>query len=157
MSTTITNPTVQTVSPGLWALAWRRLRADKVAMIALAIVAAFLLTLILSATGVVASDWEQESGVSYAPPGFVGADTGVAAKVEVEAPPPENPLDPLADIIAVTGTASYAKWVNGSGALVASGVVTDDAGDGPFRLGGSSSGIVFAGGLAILGTTTLDG
>lgn len=99
MSTTITNPTVHAVSPGLWALAWRRLRADKVAMIAMGIVAAFLIALLLSATGVIASDWEQESGVSYAPPSFVGADTSAVAKVEVEAPPPENPLDPLADII----------------------------------------------------------
>ncbi|MFZ6759945.1 ABC transporter permease [Undibacterium sp. Ji50W] len=99
MSTTTTNPSVQTVSPGLWALAWRRLRADKVAMIAMGIVIAFLIALVLSATGVIASDWEQESGVSYAPPTFVGADTGTVTKAEVEAPPPDNPLDPLADII----------------------------------------------------------
>jgi peptide/nickel transport system permease protein len=86
------------VSPGLWALAWRRLRADKVAMIALSIVSAFMLILLLSGTGMIAADWEQESGVSYAPPGFVGAD-GVATKVQAEAPPPDNPLDPLADIL----------------------------------------------------------
>ena len=40
------SPTVReiphTVSPGLWALAWRRLRADRVGMVSLAIVAAFL-------------------------------------------------------------------------------------------------------------------
>ncbi|MDO8653282.1 MAG: ABC transporter permease [Undibacterium sp.] len=86
------------VSPGLWALAWRRLRADKVAMIALGIVAAFMLILILSASGLVAADWEQETGISYAPPGFVGADAASKIKVEAEAPLPENPLDPLADV-----------------------------------------------------------
>ena len=87
------------VSPGLWALAWRRLRADKVAMAAMGIVIAFLVTLILSTAGVIAGDWEQEIAVSYAPPGFVGADGGATGKVAAEAPPPENPLDPLKDII----------------------------------------------------------
>jgi len=87
------------VSPGLWALAWRRLRADKVAMIALGVVAAFLLTLILSASGIIAADWEEEIGVSYAPPGFIGADAGEKAVLKEEAPPPENPLDPLAPVL----------------------------------------------------------
>ena len=41
--------TNQPTSPGLWALAWRRLRADKVAMVSLAVVAAFLAMLLLSA------------------------------------------------------------------------------------------------------------
>ncbi|GGC74024.1 ABC transporter permease [Undibacterium terreum] len=92
--------TIQTqVSPGLWALAWRRLRADKVAMTAMGIVIAFLIILLLSATGVIASDWEQEVAVSYAPPGFIGADAAATGKVAAEAPPPENPLDPLKDII----------------------------------------------------------
>lgn len=58
---------------GLWTLAWRRLRADRVAMLSLAVVAAFLLMLALSAGGVIAADWEDEVGVNYAPPGFVGA------------------------------------------------------------------------------------
>jgi peptide/nickel transport system permease protein len=34
------------VSPGLWALAWRRLRSDRVAMVSLAIVAAFLVMIV---------------------------------------------------------------------------------------------------------------
>ena len=62
------------VSPGLWALAWRRLRADGVAMVSLAIVAAFLLLMVLSGTGLIAKDWSREVGVNYAPPSFVGAD-----------------------------------------------------------------------------------
>ncbi|HSY28826.1 MAG TPA: ABC transporter permease [Burkholderiaceae bacterium] len=91
------------VSPGLWTLAWRRLRADKVAMFAMTVVLLFLLLLVLSATGLVAGDWEQEVGVNYAPPTFVGAQnaeermsSGPAASAEA---PPENPLDPLKDII----------------------------------------------------------
>lgn len=93
-----------TRSPGLWALAWRRLRADHVAMLALAIVALYLITLVLSASGVVARDWEEEVGVNYAPPGFVGAQSAsdrnmLGTESVTEAPPPENPLDPLRDVI----------------------------------------------------------
>lgn len=91
------------VSPGLWALAWRRLRADKIAMGSMSIVIAFLLMLIASSTGLIASDWEDEVGVNYAPPTFMGpqtaAERGVAgAEASTEALP-ENPLDPLADVI----------------------------------------------------------
>ena len=92
------------VSPGLWALAWRRLRADRVAMLALAIVTLFLVTLVLSASGLVAANWEDEVGVNYAPPTFVGAASAADSAAlgygtAVEAPPPENPLDPLRDIL----------------------------------------------------------
>ncbi|MET3137865.1 peptide/nickel transport system permease protein [Undibacterium sp. GrIS 1.2] len=93
------NSTDQTVSPGLWALAWRRLRADKIAMIAMSVVAAFLVVLVLSASGLIASDWEQEIAMSYAPPGFIGADAVKTEAAKAEAPPPENPLDPLADVL----------------------------------------------------------
>ncbi|MFZ6689861.1 ABC transporter permease [Undibacterium sp. SXout11W] len=95
-------------SPGLWALAWRRLRTDKVAMIALAIVAAFLLTITLSSSGLIAADWEQETGVSYAPPSFTSSTDSIdsnqhgsptskhaAAQAEVT----DNPLDPIRDVI----------------------------------------------------------
>jgi peptide/nickel transport system permease protein len=93
-----------THSPGLWVLAWRRLRADTVAMVALAIVVAYLVTLALSATGLVASNWADEVGVNYAPPTFMGpqsaAERGAApAEPGLVALPPENPLDPLKDII----------------------------------------------------------
>jgi peptide/nickel transport system permease protein len=98
----MTSATVQH-SPGLWALAWRRLRTDRAAMVALAIVAAYLITLLLSATGLVAADWADEVGVNYAPPGFVGAQSaterGAATAAVREETPPENPLDPLKDIL----------------------------------------------------------
>ncbi len=90
-----------TVSPGLWALAWRRLRADRLAMLALAIVGAFLLMLLLSRSGLIAADWEQEVGVNYAPPGFVGADPlPAAALAGARADLPASPYDPLAEDIA---------------------------------------------------------
>jgi peptide/nickel transport system permease protein len=95
----MTNTDTQ-VSPGLWALAWRRLRADRIAMFAMGIVGLFLLALVLSATGLIAADWNEEVGVNYAPPTFVGASTEEASASSVdEAPPPINPLDPLADVI----------------------------------------------------------
>ena len=99
------------VSPGLWALAWRRLRSDKLAMVSLAIVAAFLLLMVLSGTGLIAKDWSREVGVNYAPPSFVGPDIetrgGLAASTESATPgaaadaPTELPVeDPLADALA---------------------------------------------------------
>jgi peptide/nickel transport system permease protein len=92
------------VSPGLWALAWRRLRADRTAMCALAIVLLYLLLLLLSITGLVARDWENEVGVNYAPPTFIGAQSvadsaALGNDTVTEAPPPENPLDPLRDVL----------------------------------------------------------
>ncbi len=101
-----------TVSPSLWALAWKRLRNDRVAMASLAIVVAFLVMMVLSATGLIAKDWAQETGKNYAPPSFLGndierAEQGAkqeAAPVETpkasEAPTPVDVKDPLADVLA---------------------------------------------------------
>jgi peptide/nickel transport system permease protein len=90
-------------SPGLWALAWRRLRCDRLAMTALAVVALFLGTLLLSAAGFVARDWDAEIGVNYAPPTFMGAQSaeerGVQGMHAAEEATPDNPRDPLGDVI----------------------------------------------------------
>jgi peptide/nickel transport system permease protein len=93
--------TNQPTSPGLWALAWRRLRADKVAMVSLAVVAAFLAMLLLSSSGLIVADWEDEVGVNYAPPSFAGPAGGLAAKAAAapEAAVPDNAFDPLAEDI----------------------------------------------------------
>jgi len=99
------------VSPGLWALAWRRLRADGVAMFSLAIVAAFLLLMVLSGTGLIAKNWSKEVGVNYAPPSFVGPDAETpgdaaapaaspTASAESDAPTELPVEDPLADALA---------------------------------------------------------
>ena len=90
-------------SPGLWSLAWRRLRSDRMAMAALAVVAWFLLTLLLSATGFIAKDWDAEIGVNYAPPTFIGAQSaeerGVQGMHAAELATPDNPRDPLGAIL----------------------------------------------------------
>src|ERR1700686_2368644 len=98
------------VSPGLWALAWKRLRSDGVAMVSLAIVALFLLQMVLSGTGLIAKDWAKEVGVTYAPPAFVGPEpsapapagaTGAPAAPTASDKPTELPIeDPLADALA---------------------------------------------------------
>jgi peptide/nickel transport system permease protein len=107
---------VHTGSPGLWLLAWRRLRADRVAIVSLAVVAAFLLMLVLSATGLIAADWENEVGVNYAPPGFAGAVAGGAAAPAPAQPLPDNPFDPLAsDMAQLRGAAAGASAPAGAG------------------------------------------
>lgn len=91
----------QPTSPGLWALAWRRLRGDTVAMVSLAVVALFLAMLVLSSTGLIVADWEDEVGVNYAPPAFAGPAGGLAARTPAatEAAVPDNTFDPLAEDI----------------------------------------------------------
>lgn len=93
-------------SEGLWALTWKRLKADRPAMFSMGIVVLFLGLLVFSASGFVASDWSKEVGVHYAPPDFIGEQSGYTANepaepdaVPVREVPPENPVDPLKDII----------------------------------------------------------
>ena len=98
-----------TVSPGLWALAWKRLKSDNVGMVSLVIVAAFILLMIASATGLIAGDWAKETGVNYAPPSFLGADIEGGAPAAPVTPPggtapgaeyKSDVVDPLADVLA---------------------------------------------------------
>jgi len=89
-------------SAGLWRLAMRRLRADKIAIASLIVVLFYLVILLLSLTGVIASDWNKEVAVSYAPPTFIGADKTTEAlknTAAVDQDLPENPVDPLKDVI----------------------------------------------------------
>jgi len=90
-------------SPGLWRLAWRRLRQDKVAVVCMLIVAAYLLAMLGSATGLIAADWENEDGVSYANPAFLEgaanleADASAPGQRKSAGPPVDlSDIDPLA-------------------------------------------------------------
>ena len=87
----------------MWATAWRRLRTDRVGMVSLAVVALFLLMILLSAVKLIASDWQKEVGVPDAPPSFVGPkekQTGsdpLASVVAKDAKPVDlSDIDPLA-------------------------------------------------------------
>jgi ABC-type dipeptide/oligopeptide/nickel transport system permease subunit len=92
-------------SPGLWTLAWRRFRRDRVGSVSFAIVIAFVALSLGSAVGLVASDWGNEVAVSYAPPSFLQkapASSVPAAASERTARPQEEPAirDPLEDELA---------------------------------------------------------
>jgi ABC-type dipeptide/oligopeptide/nickel transport system permease subunit len=96
------------ISPGLWTLAWRRLRRDRVGLASLIVVAFFFVLMLASAAGLVAADWGREVGVSYAPPGFIGAEppTPAAASAPAHGAAPSAPpedlgiADPLAEALA---------------------------------------------------------
>jgi peptide/nickel transport system permease protein len=90
-------------SPGLWTLAWRRLRHDRVGMVSLVIVVFFLVLMAASYAGLVASDWSKEKGVSYANPSFLAGSENLEAratearKAAAKAPPVDlSDVDPLA-------------------------------------------------------------
>jgi oligopeptide transport system permease protein len=91
-------------SPGVWTQAWERLRRDRVGMISMWVVAAFLLLVLLAQVGLVASGWEKEVGVPFAPPHIVGADAKEEVKVAEKQPPNVDlsDVDPLAP--------RYAEW-----------------------------------------------
>ena len=64
-------------------------------------------------------------------------------------------LDPVNDLVAVSGVAVKAAWIAGNNALVAAGSVTDETGSGPFILQGTAGTQLYAGGRLILGATRL--
>lgn len=59
------------------------------------------------------------------------------------------------DLIADSGTALWARWINGSNELVGDGKVTDEAGDGDFKLSGTAGTLLYAGARALLGPGAL--
>ncbi len=86
-------------SEGVWQAAWRRFKGDRVGMVSLYIVLTFLVMIALSATGIVAGQWQREVGVPNAPPTFLGPRPAEAESV-VEVPKGPNvdlsDIDPLA-------------------------------------------------------------
>lgn len=96
----------------LWLLAWQRLLRDRVGVASAAVVLAFILVAAASAAGWIARDWGREVGVSYAPPGFLGAQMEQQAAGAAAASGPQEDhgiADPLAEELAeirarLTGT-----------------------------------------------------
>jgi len=92
-------------SEGVWRAAWQRLRKDRLGMTSLVVVLLFVLMIVLTATHLVAGDWQKEVGVPSAPPTFLGP----AAAVQAEAI--AAPSGPVADISAVDPLAPrYKEW-----------------------------------------------
>ncbi len=105
MSAVLTNPALPPVreSPGLWSLAWRRLRQDAVGMVSLVVVAIFIAMMAGSYFGLIAKDWNKEKGVSYANPSFLAGSENLEARsmgakdAAAKAPPVDlSDVDPLA-------------------------------------------------------------
>ena len=90
---------------GVWALAWRRFRRDRLGFFSLIVVLAYAAVMIAAAAGWLARDWNSEAGVSFAPPTFLGpeeADSPQLARA-AEGAQPANDYgipDPLAADLA---------------------------------------------------------
>ena len=55
-----------------------------------------------------------------------------------------------ADLVAETGSVTWAEWCDSAGAVMAAGTVTDQAGAGDFKLAGTSGTTVYQGGRVLL-------
>jgi oligopeptide transport system permease protein len=89
----------QQKSEGVWHAAWRRFKADRVGLVAAVVVLAFLVQIVLSASGLVANNWQAEVGVPNAPPTLLGpAPPQAAGAIEVPTGPNVDlsDIDPLA-------------------------------------------------------------
>ncbi len=95
MNTAVMNPSIGIErSPGLWSLAWKRLIADKIAVISLAIVILFLSLALASFVGLIAKGWNNEVGVNYAPPTWF---KGSAPTEDLSKKQAVNPTGPSLD------------------------------------------------------------
>jgi peptide/nickel transport system permease protein len=87
-------------SPGVWALAWRRLKTDRVGMLALGTTAMFILMVLATQLGLLANNWQAEVGVPNAPPHFVGKNLAATGSTALDAAKGPNVdlsiIDPLA-------------------------------------------------------------
>jgi peptide/nickel transport system permease protein len=92
-------------SEGVWHAAWRRFKTDRVGMVSALIVIAFLLLILASWLGLVASKWQDEVGVANAPPTLLGPRPPEAiGAIEV-------PTGPNVDLSAVDPLAPrYKEW-----------------------------------------------
>lgn len=122
----------QRASPGLWVLALRRLMEDRVAVVSMTVVLAFLLLTVASSLDWIAADWQDEVGIGYAKPSFV-ASPAQPGRVPVESStagrtagldnPPGRVVDPLAAELSALRAALDAK--------VSTGVTAPPTLDGP--------------------------
>lgn len=97
--------TLTSSSDTIWHAAWRRFQHDRVGMVSLAVVLAFLLLILASACGWVAGQWQQEVGVPSAPPTFLGPRPTDPATLATE---PTGPHIDLSDVDPLAPR--YAEW-----------------------------------------------
>lgn len=98
-----------------------------------------------------------------------GEPAGTAAQVEIVLAKPSGtitggvwsltPAEPGGALVLATGIPRWGRWISASGAWVADGTVSDLAGTAAIRIGGGATPegetapMLYAGGLALLGTT----
>ncbi|OWQ88425.1 peptide ABC transporter permease [Roseateles aquatilis] len=92
-------------SQSVWAASWRRLRADKVGMGAMVVVVLSLLLVIAAGLGLVAGNWQKETGVPNAPPTFMGPAPAESVGTIQQ---PKGPNVDLSDIDPLAP--KYAEW-----------------------------------------------
>lgn len=109
MSAVLSNQAATAAAPkrsqGVWAASWRRLRADKVGMGAMIVVILSLLLVIAAGLGLVAGNWQKETGVPNAPPTFMGPAPAEATGAIAQ---PKGPNVDLSDIDPLAP--KYAEW-----------------------------------------------
>jgi len=105
MSAVLTTHAQPQRARGVWHAAWRRLRADKLGMVAMAIVSCFLILVLATGLGWIAADWQEEKGVPNAPPTLLGPAPPEATGVIVA---PKGPNVDLSDIDPLAPR--YKEW-----------------------------------------------
>ena len=89
---------------GVWTLAWRRFRRDRLGFASLLVVLLYAAVVIAAAAGWLARDWSAEAALSYAPPTFLGPDaaSGKASGLAARSGPADDYgiPDPLAADLA---------------------------------------------------------
>ena len=113
MNSVVLNPAdgasadLQQKSEGVWHAAWRRFKADRVGLYSAWVVLFFVLLIVLSATGLVAKNWQKEVGVPNAQPTLMGAaPPQQAGAIEV----PKGPNVDLSDIDPLAPR--YKEWAD---------------------------------------------
>lgn len=61
------------------------------------------------------------------------------------------------DLVLITGMPAWGVWRNGNGVSIFEGAVTDEAGDGTFKLAGTETMMIYAGGVVVLSSPALLG
>lgn len=100
---------------GVWTLAWRRFKRDRLGVFSLIVVVVYALVMLAAASGLVVRNWGDEAGVSFAPPTFLGPEEEspqLASLAEGNQPVNDYGIaDPLAPDLA-----NIAKDLSGSAA-----------------------------------------
>ena len=83
-------------SPGLWTMAWERFCRDRVGLLCAFAVFFYLMLALASWSGLIAADWSRETGISYAPPGFVATTVRPSEVAQPrESLRPDSPVEDL--------------------------------------------------------------